>query len=135
MNEFAQALVNAGTLIIGFDADFLAIVGLSLRVSLTAVLIACAIGFPFGAALALSRFRGRGVAIARLPLLVSSAIAVVMTRVTLSMLPPTIMTAPTSAIARPNPASAVVVNEYRPSHSKVPIVSARLAPIWLISLP
>ena len=38
----------------------------------------------------------------RSPLVVSSAIAVVITRVTPSMLPPTIITAPTSAIARPN---------------------------------
>ena len=66
MGDFAQALVNAGTLIVGFDADFLGIVALSLRVSLTAVVIACAIGFPLGAALALSRFRGRGVGVAGL---------------------------------------------------------------------
>jgi tungstate transport system permease protein len=64
MGEFGQALANAATLIAGFDADFVAIVGLSLRVSLTAVLIACAIGFPLGAALALSRFPGRGAAVA-----------------------------------------------------------------------
>ncbi len=44
----------------------------------------------------------------RSPLLVSSAIAVVITRVTPSMLPPTIITAPTSAIARPKPASTTV---------------------------
>src|SRR6266853_1802484 len=37
----------------------------------------------------------------RSPLLVSSAIVVVITRVTPSMFPPTIMTAPTSAAARP----------------------------------
>jgi tungstate transport system permease protein len=36
------------------------IIGLSLRVTLTAVLIACALGLPLGAALALSRFPGRG---------------------------------------------------------------------------
>ena len=66
MDEFGQALVNAATLIVGFDRDFLAIVGLSLRVSLTAVLTACAIGFPLGAALALSRFPGRGAAVAGL---------------------------------------------------------------------
>ena len=66
MGEFGQALVNAATLVVGFDADFLAIVGLSLRVSLSAVFIACAIGFPLGALLALSRFPGRGAAIAGL---------------------------------------------------------------------
>ncbi|MFT5181690.1 MAG: tungstate transport system permease protein [Alphaproteobacteria bacterium] len=64
MAEFGQALVNAATLIVDFDRDFLAIVGLSLRVSLSAVLIACVIGFPLGALLALSRFPGRGAAVA-----------------------------------------------------------------------
>jgi len=44
-------------------------------------------------------------------LLVSSAIVVVITRVTPSMLPPTMITAPTSAIARPNPASSTVASE------------------------
>ena len=66
MGEFGQALGNAAMLIASFDREFLAIVGLSLRVSLTAVLIACAIGFPLGALLALSRFRGRGAAVATL---------------------------------------------------------------------
>ena len=45
-----------------------------------------------------------------LPFEVSSAIAVVMVRVTWSILPPTIMTAPTSAMARPKPASTAVIN-------------------------
>ncbi|MCC5971798.1 MAG: ABC transporter permease [Pararhodobacter sp.] len=36
------------------------IISLSLRVTLTAVLIACVIGLPLGAALALARFIGRG---------------------------------------------------------------------------
>ncbi|MDA0186966.1 MAG: ABC transporter permease [Proteobacteria bacterium] len=39
------------------------IIGLSLRVTLTAVLVACAIGLPLGAALALARFPGRGAVI------------------------------------------------------------------------
>ncbi|MFN3954483.1 MAG: ABC transporter permease [Pararhodobacter sp.] len=39
------------------------IIGLSLRVTLSAVLIACAIGLPLGAALALVRFAGRGAVI------------------------------------------------------------------------
>ena len=41
-------------------------------------------------------------------MLVSSAMAVVITRVTPSMLPPTMITAPTSAAARPKPASSTV---------------------------
>ena len=66
MGEFGQALVNAATLIASFDAEFVGIVALSLRVSLSAVVIACAIGFPLGAALALARFPGRGAAVATL---------------------------------------------------------------------
>jgi len=66
MGEFGQALVNAATLIAEFDRDFVGIVGLSLRVSLTAVMFACALGFPLGAVLALSRFPGRGAVVAGL---------------------------------------------------------------------
>ena len=55
----------------------------------------------------------------RSPLLVSSAIVVVITRVTPSMLPPTIITAPTSDAARPKPASTIVTSEKRRSHSSV----------------
>ena len=50
----------------------------------------------------------RASARARSPLDVSRAMAVVMTRVTWLMLPPTMITAPTSAMARPKPASATV---------------------------
>lgn len=46
-------------LIWSLDPQFLQIVGLSLRVTLTAVLIAALVGLPLGAWLALSRFRGR----------------------------------------------------------------------------
>src|SRR5262249_52048306 len=53
----------------------------------------------------------------RSPFDVSSAIAVVMVRVKPSMLPPTIITAPTSAAARPKPASAMVTSEKRASQS------------------
>ncbi|MBO6782217.1 MAG: ABC transporter permease [Alphaproteobacteria bacterium] len=60
MNTLGQAIAEAGTLLAGFDADLLEIIGLSLRVSLTAVLIACVIGFPLGAAVALFKFPGRG---------------------------------------------------------------------------
>ncbi len=60
MNTILNAFAEAGVLLASFDADFLAIVGLSLRVSLSAVLIACLIGFPLGAAVALFRFLGRG---------------------------------------------------------------------------
>jgi len=42
------------------DADLIEIVGLSLRVSLTAIVLACLIGLPLGAWLGIARFRGRG---------------------------------------------------------------------------
>jgi tungstate transport system permease protein len=42
------------------------IIGLSLQVSLTAVLIGCLIGLPLGAALALARFPGRGAVVVAL---------------------------------------------------------------------
>jgi tungstate transport system permease protein len=61
MDTFSNAFAEAFALLISFDADFLEIVGLSLRVSLSAVAIACLIGFPLGAAVALYRFPGRGV--------------------------------------------------------------------------
>ncbi len=66
MSEFGEALLAAGQLLTSFDAEFLGIVALSLRVSLSAVLIACAIGFPLGAYLALTRFPGRGAAVTAL---------------------------------------------------------------------
>src|SRR5688572_10247829 len=59
MNEITSAFSAAGTLIAGFDAQLVQIVGLSLRVSLTAVLIACVLGLPLGAAIAVNRFTGR----------------------------------------------------------------------------
>jgi tungstate transport system permease protein len=60
MNDFSQAFGHAWTLLSGFDAGFYAIVGLSLKVSLTAVLLAALIGLPLGAWVALARFPGRG---------------------------------------------------------------------------
>jgi len=59
MNEITLALGAAGSLITSLDAQLMQIVGLSLRVSLTAVLIACVLGLPLGAAIAVGRFRGR----------------------------------------------------------------------------
>jgi tungstate transport system permease protein len=53
---FAQAFL----LIVGFDAEFLGIVGLSLWVTLSAVAISAVIGLPLGALLAVCRFPGRG---------------------------------------------------------------------------
>lgn len=61
--DIGAAFSAAFGLIAGFDPEFLAIVGLSLRVTLTAVLLAALIGLPLGALLALSRFRGRSAVI------------------------------------------------------------------------
>ncbi|MEM7023796.1 MAG: ABC transporter permease, partial [Pseudomonadota bacterium] len=59
MQDFSAAFGLALHLIVSADADFLEIVALSLRVSLTAVAIACLIGLPLGAGLAVLRFPGR----------------------------------------------------------------------------
>lgn len=60
MTEIGQALSIAVDLIWQADADLFEIVALSLRVSLTALVLACLIGFPVGALLAITRFPGRG---------------------------------------------------------------------------
>lgn len=66
MGDIWAGLVQAFWLIATLDADLIAIAGLSLRVTLTATLIAAVIGLPLGAWLAISRFRGRRLAIATL---------------------------------------------------------------------
>ena len=58
-NAFATAL----GLVTSLNPDLLDVVGLSLRVSLTAVLAAMLIGLPLGALLALARFPGRNLLI------------------------------------------------------------------------
>ncbi|MEM8624226.1 MAG: ABC transporter permease, partial [Pseudomonadota bacterium] len=60
MQDFGAAFALAFELIASFDADLTEIVGLSLEVSLAATLIACVIGMPLGALLAIARVRGRG---------------------------------------------------------------------------
>ena len=63
MDEILAAVAEAGRMIVQLDAAVVDIVLLSLRVSLTAVLIACVIGLPIGAAIAVGRFPGRRAAI------------------------------------------------------------------------
>ncbi|XUJ35073.1 ABC transporter permease [Bradyrhizobium japonicum] len=63
MNDFAQSVAAALTLIGEADAELLGIVALSVRVSLTAGIVALLIGAPIGALLAITRFRGRQVVI------------------------------------------------------------------------
>src|ERR1700740_3781525 len=59
MNDFAQALDTAVSLIGHFDAELREIVVLSLGVSLTASFVAFAVGAPLGTALAIYRIRGK----------------------------------------------------------------------------
>lgn len=64
MNDLSAAFLLAVNLIASADSELLRIIGLSLRVSLTAVFFGCLIGFALGAALAIFRFPGRGIVIA-----------------------------------------------------------------------
>ncbi|MEL6278114.1 MAG: ABC transporter permease [Pseudomonadota bacterium] len=59
MQDFTQAFGEAFSLVAAGDAELFAIVSLSLRVTLTALVIACLIGLPLGAVLAATRFPGR----------------------------------------------------------------------------
>ncbi len=60
MNDLSGAFLDAFRLILTANRDLMEIVALSLQVSLAAVLIACLIGLPLGAVLAVFRFPGRG---------------------------------------------------------------------------
>lgn len=60
MQDFGHAFSLALRLITSGDPDLVEIVLLSFRVSLSAVLLSCLLGFPLGAAVAVLRFRGRG---------------------------------------------------------------------------
>jgi tungstate transport system permease protein len=59
MNEILLAVTEAGRMIARADRALFEIVFLSLRVSLTAVLLASVIGLPLGAAIAVGRVPGR----------------------------------------------------------------------------
>ena len=63
MQDFSAAFGLALNLIVSGDPALTEIILLSLRVSLAAVAIACCIGLPLGAALAVLRFPGRGAVI------------------------------------------------------------------------
>ena len=60
MQDFGEAFRVAMQLVASGDADLLEIIGLSLRVSLSAMVASCLIGFPLGAIIAIARFPGRG---------------------------------------------------------------------------
>ncbi len=59
MDLIWQGIVEACRLLVTGDAQMLTVVGLSLRVSLTATLASLILGVPTGIALGLSSFRGR----------------------------------------------------------------------------
>ena len=59
MQDFGQAFALAFGLVASFDADLFEIVGLSLQVSLGAVVVSLTVGLPLGAIVAISRFPGR----------------------------------------------------------------------------
>jgi tungstate transport system permease protein len=59
MSDILASLALALRLITGADPELRRIVALSLEVSLTAALLACAAGLPLGAWIAVRRFRGR----------------------------------------------------------------------------
>ncbi|WP_375313438.1 ABC transporter permease [Bradyrhizobium sp. A5] len=63
MNDFARSTAAAFRLIGEADSELLGIVALSVRVSLTASIVALLIGAPIGALLAITRFRGQQVII------------------------------------------------------------------------
>lgn len=66
MNDIVEGLGQAARLIVTANPDLIEITWLSLRVSLTATLVASAIGLPLGAWLAVMRFAGRRTVIALL---------------------------------------------------------------------
>lgn len=62
MHDLSTIFAEAFGLIVSGDADLLEIVGLSLRVTLTAVALACLVGLPLGAMVGAFRFPGRSAA-------------------------------------------------------------------------
>ena len=63
MFEFSDAVYAAFNLFLNFESSLAGIVGLSLKVSFTAITVAGIIGLPLGATLAISRFPGRNISI------------------------------------------------------------------------
>ncbi len=63
MPDIINALLAAWQLVLSGDPTLVAIVSLSLSISLTAVLFATGLGLPLGAALAVLRFPGRNAAV------------------------------------------------------------------------
>jgi tungstate transport system permease protein len=66
LQSLTESFSLAFRLVLSADGDLIEIVVLSLKVSLTATILACLIGLPLGAWLAISRFRGRGIVLVAL---------------------------------------------------------------------
>jgi tungstate transport system permease protein len=66
MQDFAASFGLAFDLLVSADPELVEIVLLSLRVTFAAVILACLIGLPLGAGLAVARFPGRGFVVALL---------------------------------------------------------------------
>lgn len=64
MNSLTDAFVGALQLILNADATLLSIIGLSLQVSVSAVVLASVLGLALGSLIAVSRFPGRSLVIA-----------------------------------------------------------------------
>lgn len=64
MNVITDGLIEAGRLLATLDPDVIDITYRTLQVSCTATFLSVLIGIPVGTALALSRFRGRGLLVA-----------------------------------------------------------------------
>jgi tungstate transport system permease protein len=63
VNTLAEAAGQAVALVIAGDPNLFGIVVLSLEVSLTSVTLACLLGLPLGAAIAVNEFRGKRLAV------------------------------------------------------------------------
>ncbi len=64
MGDLTESFLQAAALVAAADPQLSQTVGLSLRVSGTATVLACALGMPVGAWLAIARFPGRSLALA-----------------------------------------------------------------------
>jgi tungstate transport system permease protein len=60
MDSFRYGFVSAFHLIFSLDPELLDIIFLSLEVSFVGLVVACIVGLPVGAVVALKKFRGRG---------------------------------------------------------------------------
>jgi tungstate transport system permease protein len=66
MSDFAAAWAHARDLLLAADSELWSVVLLSLRVSIASTALACALGLPLGAVIAIARFPGRRVAVVAL---------------------------------------------------------------------